>query len=107
VRGRKTALMPVLASDEQVEVEKLVRSTTAKAGLVKRPRAVLLVSQGNTLKQVAQTVDLSVAHVSKWCRRFIAAPPGKRMEALRDKKGRGRKPLFSPSSANERHQDRL
>lgn len=107
MRGRKTSLVPVLTAEEVQEIERLSRSSSAPVGRVRRARAIFAVSQGNSLVQAAEIAGMTVKHVGKWCKRFIEAPPGQRLQALSDLKGRGRKPRFSPCGASEHCEDRL
>ena len=105
MRGRKTALKPELAPEEVREIEQLMRSLTAPVGVVRRARAVFLVSQGNSLCDVAAYVDLTVKHLRKWLRRFVNAPEGERLKALYDRPRPGRRPVFSPCGSFEYRQD--
>jgi hypothetical protein len=103
MRGRKTALRVLLTDDEQRELESIIRTTTLPVGLVQRAKAVLCVSRGMPLTHTAQTVALSEPKVRKWVTRFQK----QRITGLKDKEGRGRKPLFSPRSGNLCGQDSL
>jgi hypothetical protein len=103
VRGRKTSLRIVLTSEERIELQRRLRSTTTPAGLARRSRVVLGVADGLALVQVARLVGMTEKHVRKWTRRFLE----RRLEGLHDRPGRGRKPVFSPRGRDVRGADRL
>ena len=85
-----------LMDDEYAELARLACSRVTPAGIAKRAKAVLAVAQGNSMSGAGREVEMTLKHVRKWCKRVHAAPPGKRIDALKDKPGRGRKPRFSP-----------
>lgn len=103
MRGRKSALVILLTDEERDELEHWSRSTSLSAGLVLRAKAVLHVSRGMPLKHTGKMVGLTERHVRKWITRFKE----QRLQGLRDKEGRGRKPTFSPSGGDVRRQDSL
>jgi hypothetical protein len=72
-------------------------------GLAWRYRAILEVANGLSLVAVARSVDLTEKHVRKWVQRFLKD----RLEGLRDRPGRGRKPLFSPRVGDVCSENRL
>ena len=55
------------------------------------------------LVEVARLVDLTEKHVRKWVQRFV----NERLPGLRDRPGRGRKPVFSPRGRDACGDDRL
>jgi hypothetical protein len=63
-----------------------------------RARAILRVAGGEAVSKVAPTLRTPVHRnaVGEWVRRFVAEG----VAGLRIRKGRGRKPLFSPSAVN-------
>lgn len=103
MRGRKTSLCVLLTEEERGRLEHSLRSPTTSLGLARRCRAILAVADGFPLVQIARLVGLTEKHVRKWIQRFLKA----RLEGLRDRPGRGRKPVFSPRGRNVRRQDRL
>ena len=103
MRGRKTALVTLLTHQERQQLEHITRSTSLPVGLVQRAQAILCVSSGMPLKHTARAVGLTERHVRKWVTRFQE----QRLDGLKDKQGRGRKPSFSPGSGPARHQDSL
>jgi hypothetical protein len=103
MRGRKTSLRVVLTPEERSDLEQHLRSTTTSLGLARRCRTILEVAEGLPLVVVARLVDLTEKHVRKWVQRFLKD----RLEGLRDRPGRGRKPVFSPRGGNLRGEDRL
>ena len=62
------------------------------AGLVRRGRAMLLLADGSTLKEVIERCAMTAKIVRKWARRFLE----KRLDGLVDLPRPGRKPVFSP-----------
>ena len=103
MRGRKTSLRVVLTAEERVHLERILRSTTVSLGLARRCRAILEVADSVPLVAVAQLVGLTEKHVRKWVQRFLIG----RLGGLRDRPGRGRKPVFSPRGRDVRGEDRL
>ena len=103
MRGRKTSLRVVLTAEQRSQLEQRLRSTTTSLGLARRCRAILGVADGLPLVEVARLVDLTEKHVRKWVPRFLKD----RLEGLRDRPGRGRKPVFSPRGRAARGEDRL
>jgi hypothetical protein len=103
MRGRKTSLHVFLTAEERGQLEQHLRATTSSLGLARRCRAILGVADGLRLVEVARLVDLTEKHVRKWVQRFLKD----RLEGLRDRPGRGRKPVFSPRGGDVRGEDRL
>ena len=97
-RGRKTALTIRLTLAERHALLRWQRSPTLSAGLVRRGRIILLVSEGKPISEIAQTVGISRRFIYKWVQRFLAEG----LEGLVDKPGRGsrsgqrRSPLAMP-----------
>src|SRR3954464_14731612 len=94
MRGRKTSLHVLLTPEERGRLERRLRSTTTALGLARRYRAILEVADGVPLVEVARLVDLTEKHVGKGPRLSL----DDRLEGLRDRPGRGRKPVFPPRS---------
>lgn len=92
MRGRKLSFSVVLSEDQRAELEHWLRSSTMPAGLVTRARAIVLLADGMPLKDVVVRCSLAPRIVRKWARRFIAEG----IAGLRDRAGRGRKPVFPP-----------
>lgn len=88
VQGRKTSLSVVLSDEQRAELETWQRSTTVSAGLARRARIILLLSQGVSCSAISRTVDIERPHVYKWVTRFLRDG----IKGLSDKPGRGRKP---------------
>lgn len=102
-RGRKTSLRVVLTELERAELEQRLRFLNTALGVARRCRAILGVADGLPLVEVARLVDLTEKHVRKWLQRFLKS----RLEGLRDRPGRGRKPFFSPRGRDACGEDRL
>lgn len=85
----------VLSEVQTSELEKAVR-THPKPYVRERATGILKVANGNSLRQVAYH-QLLTRHapetVKGWCESYLAGG----FDALLVKKGRGRKPAFSPS----------
>src|SRR5512135_3346589 len=103
MRGRKTSLRVILTVVERSQLEQRLRATTTALGLARRCRAILGVADGLPLVEVARLVDLTEKHVRKWVQRFL----NDRLDGLRDRPGRGRKPVFSPRGRDARGEDGL
>ena len=71
----------------------LQRKPSASAGVVRRARAVILLSQGETYTSAAEKAGLSPRHTHKWAARVASHG----LEGLQDKARPGRKPVFSPA----------
>ncbi len=91
-RGRISDVMITLTVEERDELQSWQRSTTMAAGLVRRARIVLLREEGKSISDIARMVGIRWRFVDKWLRRFVCD----RIDGLKDKTGRGRKPVFSP-----------
>lgn len=92
MRGRKLSFSIVLSDNERVELRRWLRSTSMPSGVVRRARAILLLSDGVPLKDVVVRCGLTPKIVRKWARRFLA----ERIAGLQDRPGRGGKPAFPP-----------
>lgn len=87
----------VLSDDEQVELNRRVRSATISQRDGRRARVILLAAQGHSRNEIAELTGLSVVSVTRWCKRFQAL----RLQGLVDLPGRGRKPSL-PAEALQR-----
>jgi hypothetical protein len=103
MRGRKSSLVVSLSPQERQVLEYRLRCTTTPLGLARRCGAILAVADGFSLAGAARQVGLTEKHVRKWVQRFLAS----RLEGLKDRQGRGRRPAFSPLGGPPRRQDRL
>lgn len=103
MRGRKSSLTIALTPEDRTEIERWQRATTCHAGLARRGRVLLLLEQGETLKEAGRTCGMSPRHVRKWAERFRAHG----LAGLRDKLRPGRKPVFSPRGRAAPGQDGL
>lgn len=95
MRGRKSPYVVALTEEERNELKRWVRTTSMPSGLVRRARAILLVSEGKSLAETGRIVGMGRRIVRFWVSRFIED----RIRGLKDKPGRGRKPTFSPEVA--------
>jgi len=84
----------VLSDQEKQKLEGWLRNPP-RSYLRERARAILKVSQGETIEATAQKLRVRVHRnaVSEWVKRFLAD----RLEGLKIKVGRGRKAVFSPA----------
>ena len=87
-RGRKTSLTIRLTRAERQTLLRWQRSSTLPAGLVRRGRIILLVSEGKSISEIALAVGISRRFIYKWVKRFLAQG----LEGLVDKQGRGARP---------------
>lgn len=92
MRGRKKTFSLELTDAQRAELQRWLRHTTLPAGLARRARVILLLSEGLAVKAAAQTAGLTPNNTRKWVRRFLALG----VAGLHDQSGRGRKPVFSP-----------
>jgi transposase len=90
--GPTSPRRPVLTAAERHDLERLQRSTTAAAGLVRRARIVLLAAAGMPLRTVAATVGVERRTVRDWLDRFRTD----RLAGLQDRPRSGRPRTFSP-----------
>jgi len=69
-RGRAPSFDIVLADSEKSELERITRSTSLPAGMVRRARIILLSARGATHRRIAETVSISLPLVGYWRNRF-------------------------------------
>lgn len=83
----------VLSEQEEQKLQSWLKNPP-RPYLRERARAILKVSQGETIAATAQKLRVRVHRnaVSEWVQRFLA----ERLEGLKIKGGRGRKAVFSP-----------
>jgi transposase len=84
----------VLSDQEKQKLEGWLKNPP-RPYLRERARAILNVSQGETIEATAQKLRVRVHRnaVSEWVKRFLS----ERLEGLKIKVGRGRKAVFSPA----------
>jgi hypothetical protein len=92
MRGRKKTFSLHLTDSQRSELQRWQRTPTQLAGLVRRARLILLLDQGQSVTEAAQTAGLAPKNARKWIRRFLE----RGVAGLHDKPGRGRQPVFSP-----------
>ncbi len=82
------AILPALeiSQEQRDELERWMRRTNAKGGLVLRARIILLASQGMANARIARQLQCQPHVVGKWRRRFVAAG----VAGLADRKRSGR-----------------
>ncbi len=85
------------------ELEGLRRKTTARAGVVKRARIVLLREEGVSLADIGRTVGAQRRIVRKWIVRYLEQG----LPGLADLPRPGRPPVFSPSGSGASGEDGL
>ena len=83
---------PIVVSDEdRLELERLQRSPTVPAGLMRRARAVLLMADHVSGTEIARQVGYTVVQVSRIRRRFADAG----LAGLQDQPRSGRPPTVT------------
>ena len=84
----------VLTEEEKQKLESWVRNPPSPY-LRERARAILKVSQGETIQATTEKLRVRVHRnaVSEWVQRFLS----ERLQGLKIKAGRGRKSVFSPT----------
>ena len=101
MRGRKKTLVLTVSESQRAKLQSWMRSTTGAAGLARRARLILLLEEGRSYKDAAQTAGLTVRNARKWALRFVRQGP----DGLQDLRGRGRPPVFSPRGRAPSGQD--
>ena len=86
MRGRTNKLCRTLNSGDRNLLEYWQRSTTIQAGLARRGRIILLMSEGASISQISRTVGIRRRFIYKWVDRFQSLG----VSGLSDKPGRGR-----------------
>lgn len=92
MRGRKLSFRIDLSAEERAELRRRCRMTTLPVGEYKRTQAILLLDAKMTETETAKRCGLGARIVRKWARRYLEEGPA----GLKDRPGRGRKPVFSP-----------
>jgi hypothetical protein len=92
MRGRKKSFSLEVTDKQRAELLRWQRSSTLPAGLARRGRLILLLSDGRSVTEAAHIAGLSPNNARKWVRRFL----GQGIAGLNDQPGRGRQPVFSP-----------
>jgi helix-turn-helix protein len=103
VRGRPLSFTVRLSPEERAELQGWQRATTRPGGEVRRGRAILLLDEGHSLKATATLSGMGQRIVRKWARRYLEEGPA----GLRDRPGRGGKPVFPPRGGDAYRQGRL
>jgi DNA-directed RNA polymerase specialized sigma24 family protein len=80
-RGRKTSLTIQLTPAQRQTLLAWQRETTIPAGLARRARMLLLLTEGMTITDIATTVGISSRFIYKWVQRFLEQG----LEGLHDK----------------------
>jgi CRP-like cAMP-binding protein len=86
-QGRHSAVVIHLSAQERSHLEHLQRCTTARMGVIRRARMLLLLDEGRTITDIARLVGLTRRFVYKWVARWRASG----VAGLEDRRGRGRK----------------
>jgi hypothetical protein len=101
MRGRKKTFVVTVSETQRAELQRWLRSLTVSAGLARRARLILLLADGHTYKDAAQTAGLTIRNARKWAVRF--GQQG--LTGLHEQPGRGRRPVFSPRGGAPSCQD--
>ncbi len=91
MRGRTTQLSVTLTPGDRTLLESWQRSTTIQAGLARRGRIILLMSEGASISHISRTVGIRRRFIYKWVVRFQSLG----VSGLSDKPGRGRAPQIT------------
>jgi Winged helix-turn helix len=75
-QGRHTSLTVCLTPDERRTLTAWQRSSTISMGRARRARILLLLAEGRSITQIADTVGISRRFVYKWAARFRAQGVG-------------------------------
>ena len=90
VQGRKTNPVVFPTPEERRILESRQRSTTISRGLARRGQIILMLSDGASISEISRTIGIARGPIYKWAKRFRK----KRLDGLKDKPGRGRRPFF-------------
>ncbi len=90
-----TLRMRELNEEEQSVIEKLSRSQTAPVRLVQRARIIRLASQGQSVPEIAQHMQVGSNMVYKWFKRFTAQG----LDGLQDAPRPGAPARYQPEEA--------
>jgi putative transposase len=85
----------VITSDEQIELERLVRARTTAQQLATRARIVLLAAEGLSTEEIARRLRLDVNTARQWRARWPSRV-GSVAERLADAPKSGRPPRITP-----------
>jgi hypothetical protein len=92
-----------VSAKQREELEAVLRSPSAPAGVAKRARAILLLAEGTSVSATGRLVSMQRRHLYKWIDRFRRLG----MAGLSDGKRTGRPPVFSPRSGGAAGEDCL
>ena len=84
---RKQRAKFVLSSDEESQLQQLIRAHSTPQGLAQRARVVQLAAQGIGVRAIGERVGMHYNQVAKWRRRYLRGGIG----ALQDEPRPGRK----------------
>jgi Homeodomain-like domain len=98
-RGRKTTLTIRLTPAQRQTLLAWQRATTIHAGLARRARILLLLTEGMSVTDAAAIVGISRGFVYKWVQRFVREG----LPGLANKSGRSRRPGPQLPDLREQH----
>lgn len=101
--SREARMKVSLSEEQRNELLGWLRRTNMAAGLAKRARAMLLLSEGTSVSETSRLVGLQRRHLYKWIERFRKQG----IAGLYDGKRTGRPPVFSPRSRGSSGEDCL
>jgi hypothetical protein len=83
-RGRRTSLVIQITPEERGLLESWQRSTSIRAGLVRRGRIILMLADGFSISEISRTVGIRRRFIYKWAYLFLE----ERVPGLTDRPGR-------------------
>jgi len=87
-----------LSNDDRERLRGIIRSRTQAARLVQRAKMILMTAEGQSQKEIAETLGCNVKTVGEWQRRWLDAG----FEGIeKERPGRGRKPWVVPAVSQE------
>jgi hypothetical protein len=92
-----------VTAKQREELQGLLRRPSVAAGLARRARAMLLLTDGNSVSATGRILQMQRRHLYKWADRFQRQG----VAGLYDGKRTGRPPVFSPRSGDASGQDCL
>lgn len=95
MRGPKSPIKITLTDNERTELENFLKSNKTSSRFVKRIKVILMLKEGQSIKQISDFIGLQRRIVREWGQRFIE----KRIDGLFDtpRSGRPRKDISNLS----------
>lgn len=90
--ARKGSIV-VLSSEERAQLEKICNRSTSEQRLVFRAKIILALSEGLSVQEVSQKLDVPPKTIIKWKKRYLS----QKLDGLKDAPRPGKPAKFTPS----------